>query len=939
MPARLLRCAVTLVTIVLVGCVGVSTWLLIGRLEATADATATDAADRAVRAAEAAVNRQFLAVDGMLAGLPPLLGHFTGSEAAAASRVLRDLAFQNFNFRNLLLVQPEDGTVWAAALADSRRRPLPVAAPLLREAMQGGAVGIIGPTRSPATGEWTLFFVRQAGLPLLAVAEVPVPQVAAMLAPLGDGTGLRITVERRDGTLLASLPHDEAAFGRALARPLPASQGDGAVWLDRARLTDTPAIVVARPTLYRDILVTVGIDRQLLALRQEPDRHRLLLGAAAASLLLLALAAALTLALRQRERVDAERAAARAMLENAIESLPDGFCMFDAQDRLIVANTRYRELYAHSAEHIRVGATFESIVRGGAENGQYPQAGEDIDAFVAGVCAWHQGDQPPVERLLPDGRWLLVTERRVPDGGTVGVRTDISALKHANSELAAARDAAAAATRAKSRFLARMSHELRTPLNGVLGLAQALARDMTLPPEARQRAGTLEAAGRHLVAVANDLLDLARAEEGRLDLHDSECGLPELLEETAAISRPAASEKSVTVVTELADGLPPRLRIDATRLRQVVLNLLSNAVKFTPAGGRVVFAARPVPAANGATRLRLEVRDTGPGVPAAARLAIFDDFVQVSGADARGGAGLGLAIVSHIVARMGGEIGCDTAWPDGSGALFWVELPVTLAGVVTAPPTAVDSAAPRPFRLLVVDDVAANLAVARALLGSAGHTAICVDSGIDALAAIEAARGGDRFDAALIDVMMPGMDGLETTRRIRAMPPPDNALPILAVTASAFPEDIVACRAAGMNAHLAKPIERSTLLAALARILGGSDTTPLLDPGGAPALHVPGQDAGAAERLRLNFVAELERATAALSAAASTDRGAIGAAAHRVAGAAATLGAPRLVGAARRLEADVRQGASGDATSLRRATIEIADLTLAEIRGADRAAA
>jgi len=939
MPPRLLRRVVALVATLLVGGVGVSTWLLIGRLEATTEAAATDATDRAVRAAEATVNRQFLAVDGMLAGLPPLLGHLTAGQPGEASRVLRDLAFQNFNFRNLLLVQPDDGAVWAAALADSRRRPLPVAAPLLREAMQRGAVAIIGPTRSPATGEWTLFFMRQGGLPLLAVAEVPVPQVAAMLAPLGDGTGLRITVERRDGTLLASLPHDEAALGRALARPLPVATGDGVLALDRARLTDTPALVLARPTLYRDIVVTVGIDRQLLALRQAPDRQRLLVGAAAASLLLLALAAALNLALRQRERVDAERAAARAMLENAIESLPDGFCMYDADDRLIVANTRYRELYSRSAAHIRVGATFESIIRGGAENGQYPQAGEDIDAFVEGVCAWHRGDQPPLERLLPDGRWLLVTERRVPDGGTVGIRTDISALKQANSELGMARDAAAAATRAKSRFLARMSHELRTPLNGVLGLAQALARDATLPPEARQRAGTLEAAGRHLVAVANDLLDLARAEEGRLDLHESEFGLRELLEEAAAISRPAAGGKSVTIDTEFPAGLPARLRADATRLRQIVLNLLSNAVKFTPPDGRVVFAALQIaPASGAATRLRIEVRDTGPGVPAAARRAIFDDFVQVSEADARGGAGLGLAIVSQIVARMGGEIGCDSAWPDGTGALFWVELPVTPVGVATAPEALVDRAASRPLRLLVVDDVAANLAVARALLGSAGHTAICVDSGIDALAAIEAARGGDRFDAALIDVMMPGMDGLETTRRIRAMPQPDSALPILAVTASAFPEDIVACRAAGMNAHLAKPIERSSLLAALAHILtDDADAAPLLDAGGAKALRVPGQDNLAAERLRLNFVAELERATAALRAAA--DSVAIGAAAHRLAGAAATLGAPRLVAAARRLEADTRHRAGDHAELLRAAAIEVADLTLAEIRGADRAAA
>jgi len=944
-PARLLRWGVTLGTAVMIAAIAAAASLLVARLETTAEANAAESVERAARAAEAAVNRQFLAVDGMLAGLPPLLGHRVEADAGDASRMLRDLAFQNFNFRNLLLVRPETGAVWAAALPDSRRRALPVPPVALREAMEGGTVAIIGPVRSATTGEWTLFFARRARLPgedLLALAEVPVPQVAAVLAPIVDGSGLRITVERRDGTVLASLPHDESAIGRALARKLPPPEREtGTIQLDNSRLAETPAIVLCKPTLYRDIVVTVGFDRSQLAAKLDADRQRLLFGAIAAAILLLALAAALNLALRQRERVDAERAAARTMLENAIEALPDGFCMFDAEDRLIVANSRYRQMYDRSVAFIHPGATFESIIRGGAENGQYPQRGDDLDAFVRDVCAWHRGNHPPLERLLPDGRWLLVTERSVPNGGTVGVRTDISALKRANAELAMARDAAATATRAKSLFLARMSHELRTPLNGVLGLAQALARDPALSAEARQRAETLEAAGRHMVAVANDLLDLARAEEGRIELHESDVALAAILDETVALIRPAAGDKAVGIITEFAANLPEHVRTDPTRLRQVALNLLSNAVKFTPSGGRVTLAACAIgPADPDATRIRLEVRDTGPGVPEAARQAIFGDFVQVAGEHARGGAGLGLAIVARIVERLGGEIGCDSAGAAGSGALFWVELPLRLAVAEPVPlPPQAASGTPRPLRLLVVDDVPANLAVARALLGSAGHETVCVDSGADALTTLAAARGAARYDAALIDVMMPGMDGLETTRRIRAMPDPDGRLPIMAVTASAFPEDIVACREAGMDAHLAKPIERAALLAALDRLLRtDAEAPPLLRPDAADALIGPGLDRNAAAQLRHAFVVEIELATDALKNAAAANPQAVSAAAHRLAGAAATLGAARLAAEARQLEREAKLGGT-DREPLRRAVQETARLTLGLLRGSDRAAA
>ncbi len=200
-------------------------------------------------------------------------------------------------------------------------------------------------------------------------------------------------------------------------------------------------------------------------------------GAAALSVLIIALSVALLLWLRSREAAEAERQRWRATLESAIESMSDGFVMFDAEDRLVACNTRYKDFYRISAPFIVPGARFEDIMREGAKRGQYPQAGPDIEAFVREMTAWHRGNNPPIERLLPDGRWVLITERRTPDGGTVGIRTDITAMKRAMAELAEARDQAKAAAEAKSAFLSRMSHELRTPLNSILGFAQLLAAD------------------------------------------------------------------------------------------------------------------------------------------------------------------------------------------------------------------------------------------------------------------------------------------------------------------------------------------------------------------------------------------------------------------------------------------------------------------------------
>ncbi|GAA0591120.1 hypothetical protein GCM10009416_31950 [Craurococcus roseus] len=981
MLARGLRFAIGVSVAVLLLAVLTGAALLVERMHRTADAAARATVQRVARVAEGALNRHLLSVDGTLAGLPALLAHLARDrrlDAQTADRLLLELDFQNFQFRDLLLLRP-DGTTWAAALPASRERPppLPPGASAIRPGQ--GAVSILGPVRNPLTGEWALFLGRPVEVPeigeMLALAEVPVPLLATVLGAAGEQEGLRITVETAEGRLLVSQPHDEARVGERLSRATADMPTDGSAFAMHSRFSDAPVVASARATLYSDVVVVATLEKHAAFAEWMLDRKRVQLVAAAAALMLAALALALLAALRQREKIEAERARARRVLENAIEAMSDGFVMFDTYDRLVVCNRRYRELYAVSAPFIRPGALFEDIIREGAKRGQYPQAGNDIDGFVRDITAWHRGDHAPMERLLPDGRWLLVTERRTEDGGTVGIRTDITALKAALADTAAARDAARSATEAKSRFLAHMSHELRTPLNGVLGLAQALAADPALAPAQRERARTLEAAGRHLVAVANDVLDLAKIEAGRFELRPTPVSLPDLVRECVDWVRATAADKRLTLHVAVSSDVPRVVVADGTRLRQLVLNFLSNAVKFTSSGGRVELRATAAQAADASGRVpvRIEVGDDGPGVPEALRTEIFGDFVQLG--ERPDSAGLGLAIAAHIAARMEGRIGCEAnpAAPAGRGALFWTELPLEPApapadgGQPAAERGGAEGGAPRErsLRVLVADDVPANLAVVRALLESAGHRVSCVSRGEDAVAAV-ADMPHPPFDAVLMDVMMPGLDGREATRRIRALPGAAGRVPVLAVTAGAFPEDIAACRAAGMDAHLAKPIERGALLAALdaavARLPGASPgrdcgggaaagaaepppvaALPILARAAAAMIVVPGLDRRASLSLAGEFVDEI-KAAATLLADLPDDAGpAFAQPAHRLAGAAATLGAERLAGAARRLHsalaapaAEPEHGGTArpGAVALRREVLDVAAETVAALQAA-----
>jgi two-component system, sensor histidine kinase and response regulator len=385
------------------------------------------------------------------------------------------------------------------------------------------------------------------------------------------------------------------------------------------------------------------------------------------------------------------------------------------------------------------------------------------------------------------------------------------ALDRVNTELRLASEA-------KSRFLGHMSHELRTPLTVILGYSDLLLRDA---PE-RRRAEALErikSAGGALLAIVNDLLDVASIEAGRLTLHEADFSPAELLGEVVAALRGHPEARDLEVTHALGDGLPARLRADHERLRQVLLNLGVNALRFTPRG-RVALSMRRAPGDGPELTLRVEVADTGIGIAREAQPRLFQPFSQLDDPAGRrsGGAGLGLAISRSIIERMGGRIGVDSE--PGAGSTFWFEAPVHSAG--PAPPLAVRYGArvPEAFAgaVLIGEDQADTREFLARFLREAGCAPVVeAASGRELLAAAR----GTRFDLLLVDWRMPELDGLAAIAEIRAAErvAGQPRTPVVVVTASALPDEREHCLAAGADAVVEKPVDLDSLAAVLRRWL------------------------------------------------------------------------------------------------------------------------
>lgn len=513
------------------------------------------------------------------------------------------------------------------------------------------------------------------------------------------------------------------------------------------------------------------------------------------------------------ERHDAEtaRRRAEAQYRELVEVASDMVWRIDREGRLTFLNRAAEQIYGQRVDAL-LGRSFTELC-----DPEYLE--HDRQAMAAVLAGGELIDHETVHRdAARAARHLSTSARPVRDEtGTVvgvqGIARDIGARAAAREALRAARDAAEQAAAARSAFLANMSHEIRTPINGVLGMAELLL-DGDLSTADRRSVEMIVSSGEALLGVINDILDFSKIEAQQLEIEATEFDLPSLVEATTRLLTPAAGAKGVELVLDIPDTVPQYVVGDPTRVRQVLTNLLGNAVKFT-GEGEVVVQVTPVPESD---RLRLSVRDTGPGIADDKMESIFEPFRQADPTTTRrhGGTGLGLSISRRLVALMGGTLVVESEVGHGSTFAFELPLPAAHHPDTPAPPR-VDLAG---VRVLVVDDNPTNRDVMERGLRRAGCYVDAVDSGAAALQALRDAAARRVPHALMVtDVFMPGMDGFDLVAAVRD-DPSWHELPILMLSSAIRRGDSERSRTLGVSALLLKPVSRGDLADAAGAALG-----------------------------------------------------------------------------------------------------------------------
>ncbi len=508
--------------------------------------------------------------------------------------------------------------------------------------------------------------------------------------------------------------------------------------------------------------------------------------------------------------------------QTLIDTIPNGIFHKDLTGRHLGCNRAYEDFLGRGRDTI-IGRSFAEL---GASADEAAIARRTDDELIAGGVtmqvyeAWlprQAGEAVPV--IIHKAVFHNSAGQPV---GIVGAATDITDRIHIEQQLRGAKDAAEAASRAKSEFLAVISHEIRTPMNGILGMAHLLLGTALDEPQ-REWAATIHSSGEALLTILNDILEFSRLESGRVAVEWRAFALAPALDGIVALMAPRAREKGVALSLAVAADVPAFLEGDVARLRQILLNLLGNAVKFTESGQVTVTIGR-ANGPDGPPWLRFDVEDTGVGIPAEALAHLFQPFTQADSSINRrfGGTGLGLVICKRLVDLLGGEIG--VASTAGHGSRFWFTVPFRPAVQAEGPSLPEDlrwpdksAASLRPLDVLLAEDNPINAKLACLLLERAGHRVTAVTNGAMALAAVAERR----FDVVLMDVQMPEMNGFEATRQIRGLPDPRARIPVIAMTANVLAGDEEKCRQAGMDDYIGKPFKPAELMAKLARWAAG----------------------------------------------------------------------------------------------------------------------
>ncbi|MDO9411235.1 MAG: ATP-binding protein [Pseudolabrys sp.] len=746
---------------------------------------------------------------------PPLVAHELLQTAVEAAPFIRVLAVVDVNGKYLHSSR-------AFPAPEMNLKDSPVIAYFRNKGVAADSHFMTAPTRNTLDKQWQVIVgiprrgADGAATEVLAAA-MDTKIIYSELMSSNQADGGEMTLVDSGFNLLASSPWRDEAIGQSLTstpayRALLQQTGREASGI--VTQPDTGVQQISASRRLKDGRLSIAATRPLaIVLHDWRALSSVVLAVSIAILALLALSAFLSMrdALQRQRQSDALR-----LSQQRFRLLVDGatdhaIYMLDTDGKVSNWNHGAERIKGYSAEEI-TGKSFEIFYTPADRTALLP-----AKALAAAMTGVYRSEG---QRLRKDGStfWANIVLAAVfdADGKHIGfskITRDITESNAIRQQLKLAKETAESAGAAKSAFLANMSHEIRTPLNGIIGYADLALEDRALSPDTRRHIIRVFEASKSLHVIIDDILDFSKIEARGVDLNPLAFHISLLADTCTSMIQPKAAEQDLDVYATIDADVPQVLFGDAPRLRQVLINLLNNAVKFTKSGS-VTLAVKCLTRSAARARLQFSVSDTGIGISAQDQEGLFQRFSQADSSISRrfGGTGLGLAISKCIVDAMRGELTVQSE--PGKGSTFAFEIDLPIADLASIAPTA--APAPtwiNPLRILSVDDVEMNRALCKAILSRAGHLVTLAASGASAIELVQA----QDFDVILMDIQMPEMDGLEVTRRIRALPDGRGTLPIVALTANVMGDQISLYKSAGMDGHIGKPIVKAELLASVAK--------------------------------------------------------------------------------------------------------------------------